>query len=534
MFEPIRVLHVDNDPEFADLTAEFLRRENEAFSVVTVREPEAARATLAEEPIDCVVSDYEMTPVDGIEFLEAVREEHPDLPFILFTGRGSEAVASEAISAGATDYLQKETGTSQYAVLANRIENAVTRHRTRRRSRRQLRRERERFSALFEEFPEPTFAYEYVDNEPIIQEVNDAFEETFGYDAERAVGTQVDDLVVPPDQMTEAKEIDERVRAGEPVDRIMLRQTADGQRYFSLRNIPLSLEEGIDGFAVFTDIHERKRRERALERKNERLEQFVSIVSHDLRNPLNVASSRLTLARDDCDSEHLEYVASAHDRIGTIIEDTLTLARQGDSVDEMGVVDLPTVARRWWESVQTADADLAIATELTIRADADRLRHVIENLYRNAVEHGSTSPRSHAPEDAVEHGSTSRQPPADDAVEHGSTSPGSQAPQDAVEHDGESVTITVGAVEGGEGNGDSEGGGDGDAPAGFFVADDGAGFPADRDDLFEPGVSTEPDGTGFGLAIVRDLAEAHGWDVTATESETGGARVEITGVNVVE
>jgi signal transduction histidine kinase len=159
---------------------------------------------------------------------------------------------------------------------------------------------------------------------------------------------------------------------------------------------------------------------------------------------------------------------------------------------------------------------------------------VIENLYRNAVEHGSTSPRSHAPEDAVEHGSTSRQPPADDAVEHGSTSPGSQAPQDAVEHDGESVTITVGAVKGGEGNGDSEGGGDGDAPAGFFVADDGAGFPADRDDLFEPGVSTEPDGTGFGLAIVRDLAEAHGWDVAATESETGGARVEITGVNVVE
>ncbi|PSQ34093.1 PAS domain-containing sensor histidine kinase [Halobacteriales archaeon SW_10_66_29] len=324
---------------------------------------------------------------------------------------------------------------------------------------------------------------------------------------------------MPPDQMTEAEEIDERVRAGESVDRVVLRQTADGQRYFSLRNIPLSLEEGIDGFAVFTDIHERKRREQDLERKNEQLEQFVSIVSHDLRNPLNVASSRLTLARDDCDSEHLEYVASAHDRIGTIIEDTLTLARQGDSVDEMGVVDLPTVARRWWESVQTADADLAIATELTIRADADRLRHVIENLYRNAVEHGSTSPRSHAPEDAVE---------------HGSTSPRSHAPEDAVEHDGESVTIPVGTVEGGEGNGDSEGGGDGDAPAGFFVADDGAGFPADRDDLFEPGVSTEPDGTGFGLAIVRDLAEAHGWDVTTTESETGGARVEITGVNVVE
>ncbi|PSQ34105.1 hypothetical protein BRD08_10590 [Halobacteriales archaeon SW_10_66_29] len=92
----MRVLHVDNDPEFADLTAEFLRRENEAFSVVTVGDPEAARATLAGEPIDCVVSDYELTPVDGIEFLEAVREDHPDLPFILFTGRGSEAAPGQA------------------------------------------------------------------------------------------------------------------------------------------------------------------------------------------------------------------------------------------------------------------------------------------------------------------------------------------------------------------------------------------------------------------------------------------------------
>jgi signal transduction histidine kinase len=121
------------------------------------------------------------------------------------------------------------------------------------------------------------------------------------------------------------------------------------------------------------------------------------------------------------------------------------------------------------------------------------------------------------------------------AVEHGSTSPGSQARQDAIEHGGESVTVTVGTVDGGDDDGDSERGwdGDGDHPAGFFVADDGTGLPADHDDLFEPGVSTEPDGTGFGLTIVRDLAEAHGWDVAATESGAGGARFEITGVEII-
>jgi len=482
MAEPIRLLLVDNDPEFADLTAEFLQRETERFVVTPVRDSDDAHEQLADGEFDCVVSDYELTPVNGIEFLEQVREERPDLPFILFTGRGSEEVASEAISAGATDYLQKETGVSQYAVLANRIENAVEQHRARRRSEREHRRRKQlldRFSALFEEFPEPTFAYEYVDGEPIIREVNDAFEGTFGYGAERAVGTPVDDLVVPPDRLSEAQAIDERVQAGEPVDREVLRETADGERYFYLRNIPLTAADGIDGFAVYADIHERKRRQQALERKNERLEQFVSIVSHDLRNPLNVASSRLTLARDDCDSDHLAYVADAHDRIEAIIDSTLTLARQGESVAETEVVDLPTVARRWWEGVPTGEADLAVTTKLRLRADADRLRHVFENLYRNSIEHG-----------------------------------------------GESVTVTVGAVGGGDG--------DEDHPAGFYVADDGSGLPADHDDLFEPGVSTERDGTGFGLTIVRDLAEAHGWAVEATESDAGGARFEFTGVEVVE
>jgi PAS domain S-box-containing protein len=503
MSEPIRVLHVDDDLEFADLTAEFLHRESDRMTAVTVRSPAEARQYLADETVDCIVSDYEMAPEDGIEFLESVREEYPDLPFILFTGRGSEAIASEAISAGATDYLQKGTGTSQYAVLANRIENAVSQYRAQHRSgeenrrrERELERERERFSALFEALPEPTFAYEYVDGEPIIREINDAFEQTFGYDAGTAVGEHVDDLVVPPDRLSEAETIDERVRAGEFIDREVVRQTATGERQFYLRNIPLSLADGIDGFAVYADIHERKRREERLERKNERLNQFVSIVSHDLRNPLNVASARLTLAREDCNSEHLDVVESAHDRIGTIIEDTLTLARQGESVDEMAVIDLPTLARRGWEAVRTGEASLEVPTDLSIRADADRLRHVLENLFRNSVEHGSATPPSQSQEDAT-------------GGDDGSAGVSGDEP----------VTVTVGVLDG---------------EPGFYVADDGTGLPDDREDLFEAGVSTRQDGTGFGLTIVREVVEAHGWEVSATDSETGGARFEITGVDVVE
>jgi DNA-binding NarL/FixJ family response regulator len=138
-FSPqIHLLHVENDEAFADLVTAFLGRESESFTVCTETDPEAALdALLGEEPgFDCVVSDYDMPKLDGLELLDLVRDAHPDLPFLLFTGKGSEEIASEAISLGVTDYLQKGENPDQYAVLANRITNAVEAYRTRRALRR--------------------------------------------------------------------------------------------------------------------------------------------------------------------------------------------------------------------------------------------------------------------------------------------------------------------------------------------------------------------------------------------------------------
>ncbi len=122
----IHVLHVDDDREFVELAALMLERESDALSVTVETNAHAGLDRIETSVVDCVVSDYDMPRVDGLEFLREVREREPDLPFVLFTGKGSEEIASAAISAGVSDYLQKVSGTDQFAVLANRIENLVT------------------------------------------------------------------------------------------------------------------------------------------------------------------------------------------------------------------------------------------------------------------------------------------------------------------------------------------------------------------------------------------------------------------------
>ena len=242
-------------------------------------------------------------------------------------------------------------------------------------------------------------------------------------------------------------------------------------------------------------------REQRLRRKNERLEQFASVVSHDLRNPLQVADGRLQLARQDCESEHYEAIARAHERMERLIEDLLTLAQEGAGEQE-ATVDLAEAVEAAWQEVPTPQATLDIETDRSVRADPRRLQQLFANLVRNAVEHGSTS----------------RQPPADDAVEHGSPSDLTGS-DDAVEHGGADVTVRVTDLEDGHG---------------FAVVDDGPGLPSeDRDRLFEYGRSTDADGTGLGLAIVRTVAREHGWSVTATDAADGGARFEVAGVDIV-
>ncbi|MFC7325510.1 sensor histidine kinase [Halorubrum rutilum] len=241
-------------------------------------------------------------------------------------------------------------------------------------------------------------------------------------------------------------------------------------------------------------------RRRQLERQRERLEEFASVVSHDLRNPLSVAVGNVELAKEfggEAADERLDRAHDALDWMDDLISDLLALAREGRSVEETATVDLRSVVDAAWQTAGSgSDATLVVEDSLPwVECDRSRLRQALENLFRNAIEHG-------APDDC---------------------SPGevSGAVGGDVGDDGSadaSLRVSVGVT-----------------ADGFYVADDGSGIdPSERESVFEPGRTSADDGTGFGLAIVERIAEAHGWSVSATESRRSGARFEFDGVDVVD
>lgn len=789
----IRVLHVDDDQNFLDVASTFLEREGADLSVETTTSVEEGLERLDESRFDCLVSDYDMPRTDGIEFLDRVRDEFADLPFILFTGKGSEKVAAEAISAGATDYIQKKGASSQYTVLANRIQNLVEQNRARRRSERADSRRRRTLERITDGFSE-------MDADLQLTTVNEQTEELVGLSREELLGMNYRELLTENGSAVFLNAYEEVLETGEPKT-VEARSDIEPERWLRERIFPIEDGDGI--FVYFRDITDRKRREQLqsiiieissrlidateaeiddriehalqrigefegadrsyifdiyddgkkmdntyewcapgidahkpdlqnlptsdfswyipkvrelepvavpdkeklpeeashlrgvlesgdiksivtipltragtllgfigfdwveeqepwsegtidllevsgniianaltrkatiserkereetlselhdtatkigsaddpadvydtlvdaadrilalnyaaidiaqdgylvqknklvsgsgtyyektslsdddmvavqaynrqetividdidsaenapdnpkfnsaltvpigefgtfqtvstepaafddqdrefiellvnharvklnqlsdkqslrnrteeLERKNEQLDNFASLISHDLRNPLNTLDLSLEAAERTGESEHFDRSRRAVERMERLLEDLLALARQGQQIDECEPVTLAKATENAWSTVDTNGAILKVETELTVEADRTRLKQLLENLFRNSVEHGNEEP-----------------------------------------------TVTVG-----------------DCNGGFFVADDGRGIDADvRDSVFETGFTTTENGTGFGLSIVEEIVEAHGWEITVTESDDGGARFEITGVD---
>ena len=764
-FDDVTVVVVDDDPEFVELTARVLERENDAFTVLTETSVPDGLDRLTAHRVDCVVSGYEMDPRDGIDFLRRVREKYGDLPFILFADNGSESVASEAISAGITEYVPRGSGSEQYGELARRIRNAVSNHTEERdladrlhelqqilnriptavtrvdkqgrivyaNDEAQERLEIEPSAVAGRTYNRPRWRVADLDGEPIPEEdrpfrrVLETGEPVEGdrYDLVWPGGTRrtvevdgapllddtgdIDSVILSISDVTEEAEQISKLKRCEtllqyspdfvtvlnesgtveyqsqppdsvvnfeprslvgddptnyihPDDRERVRgdfhrllagnsgktvrtefrlKIPDGEyRWFENRATNYVGRDPVDGVLVVSrEITERKgmeqdlaeyavtikqiqectqdllettdrdeasdaaveglkqafefdiagmwvsndartelepvaitdrrreltesapvyspeteslswdvyesgetrvikdmkrqekrhnpetpvrselivplgeygvlnigstepsafgerdrrrvevwgnlvestlarldqierleEREEELQRERNRLEEFVSFVSHDLRNPLNVAEICLEATREECDSQHLDQMERTLGRMDQLIEDLLTLARQGSTVGETEPVELRSVLSRCWSHVETEDVELTVQTEETIRADRSRLISAMENLFRNVVEHGGE-------------------------------------------------TVTVGTLDGEDG---------------VYVADDGDGIPEEEQDrVFERGYSTGEGEGGLGLTIVEQIVDAHGWEIDVTESEDGGACFVISEVDFV-
>ena len=591
MEDGINVLLVDDEPGITDLTASFLEREDDRFCIQTATSADEGLAIINDCRPDCIVSDYEMPEMDGIEFLQTVREKFPTLPFILFTGKGSETVASDAIAADVTDYLQKGSGAERYKLLTNRICNAVNAQREAERADRQEElidlaertdsigsfeldtetgelslsnglynvmdlpeqadlslddaldlfhsddrkeiqqdidsasqtgeqiqgsycvetpngekriigitlklaatgengkivygvvsditdsRERQRelreYETIIDALTDPVYV---ISETGRFTHVNDEFVELVGYERETIIGS-TPSLIKDDDAVEQAEQQLGRLLSGAGPETVTFDVTIHPRN-----GDPITCEDHMgvlpydgdrfDGsVGVLRDITERKEDKQELEAQNERLEEFSRIVSHDLRNPLSVAEGHLGLVHVAEESEHLETAIDAIERSQALIDDLLTLAQNGVQLSEIETVDLTKVAKNSWQTVETPQATLRTCELPSIKADRSRLQQLFENLYRNSMEHG-----------------------------------------------GEAVTVSVGATE-----------------SGFYVADTGSGIPeSKRTEVFEAGYTTSKDGTGFGLRIVEQVAESHGWVVTVSEGEQGGARFEFTGVECVD
>lgn len=616
---PVNVLIIDDDTSFAELTKTFLEEMEMSFEVSVESSGRDGVEYFEENDVECIVCDYEMPGMDGLDVLESIRESS-SVPFILFTGRGSEAVASDAFSKGATDYLQKSGSKSEFELLANRIMQYVEKYELESERKRVLKEKNRLLNRVDDAFVSLNDDFEVMHlNDRSISLLNQVIDKSFSYDEvigesvweilPSATGKKleretiqaveerepsefevyydpleiwVDVKVYPSDDgasiflrdVSERKESEEArenereilfnlygiasdqsleyeerlsraVRLGRdflgvsfgfitsiqnqkqeiilsenrvenpelsegsvcPIDETYCQHVLNQQEPMAVGDAKSEGFDGTDeyerfglesyvsqkiyvsgevyGTICFADFEaqdsgqfsanemaitellaawvgyeiERKQSQDELKAQNKRLEAFAGFISHDLRNPLNVAEGYLEVEREERDSDNLERVQNAHERMETMITEMLEFARSSEELNDRSEVSIRSLCNDAWSNLQTGNSTLTVSTDRVVNGDCGKLLNVFENLFRNSIEHN------------------------DDPVE---------------------VTVS-------------------DTGRGVSIADDGVGLPSDKD-LFK---YESGQGGHFGLLITEEIVKAHGWRIRACESDNGGARFDI-------
>ncbi|WP_227357632.1 two-component system sensor histidine kinase NtrB [Haladaptatus salinisoli] len=354
------------------------------------------------------------------------------------------------------------------AVLQARIDGLLERRRLSVKLERQKEESEERFRTLFQTAPDPVFV---LDSDGQIQAINNAFCQVSGLDRPAILSERISAIDVFPNDSLEklTANLRERETDDEQPPYSVTYTAPDGEtRYAEINTARIQFDaEHPEVIGIFRDVTEHKRRKQELKDQNKRLDEFASMLAHELRNPLGIAQGYLQVAEADGSDDAFEEVRGALSRMERMINEMLDLARKPGVIEETQMTALQEIVEDVWSRVAPPEATLVLENvEGEISADVDRLSQVFENLFRNAIEHA-----------------------------------------------GDDVSVHIECFSNG-----------------VSVEDDGPGIPPDeRETVFESGFTTN-DGTGLGLTIVQQIVDAHGWDISIAEGDDGGAQFEITGM----
>ncbi|WP_128476499.1 sensor histidine kinase [Halorussus pelagicus] len=388
----IRVLVVDDSNFYAQLVADTLSTDYD-METLTGNNAREGLDSLETSEVDCVVTDYQMPDLDGIEFLEAARERGFEQPFILLTGTGSEAVASEAVAAGVTHYFQKNEGDQQFEKLANQIDNAVEQRRT-----------EKKYELLVDNSPD-LIAQINADGEFVM--ANQSMADSFDATPEELAGKSVADLA--PEDIAE-----KRLSVGrEVIETGETRRFEDGYNgdYFHNVFVPVDLPgERATCQVIARNITDRKKAEielketvEKLEESNAQLEQFAYVASHDLQEPLRMVSSYMQLLErqygdklDEDAQEFIDYAVDGADRMKQMINDLLQYSRVDTRGGDFEQTDFESVLEQALDNLQVAiaesDAEITHDSLPTVVGDESQLAMLLQNLVSNAIKYCDEGP----------------------------------------------------------------------------------------------------------------------------------------------
>jgi PAS domain S-box-containing protein len=479
-----QVLMIDDEPGILEISGEFLEIDGD-IRVTTAGSASEALDILHSHEIDVIVSDYQMPPgMNSIELLKKLRDQGNDTPFIIFTGRGREEVAIEALNNGAAFYLQKGINIEvQFTELRNMIIQVTGR----RRVERALKESEERNRMIVENAPVIIYTARYNGEDLPLTSHNPAFERMTGWSCRELSRRSLRSLIHPDDIPLLREMMHTGPGAGAPHNGELRIRTKRGE-YFTgaFVTTPIMSSGRVTGeLGIVRDITEERRNiillkdkgDELLE-KNKELESFCYSVSHDLRAPLRIIEGYTEIINRQSGSslppesrQAIERIKVAGKRMDRIIDDLLRLSRAGRTALVIGDVNLSSLVTTILNNLSGQQPGrkkvFLVAEGLVARADRTLMQGVLENILDNAWKYTRNN---------------------------------------------DETRITFGSLQK-------------DGDTWYFIRDNGVGFNAkSAENLFMPfsrfHTESEFPGNGIGLATVKRIIQRHGGRITI-ESECG-------------